>query len=225
MDGLFQGFPIFLLGYHLHLGVHLAVIVAAVFGAEKVVEAFFGCVEPHVVVAAWNHVTLRPERGDVEAVKDVVGPHDHLDIAIDWKHQQRQLFDGGVFHGDHFVFPPVFILECPLPFLGRHIHVDGTLGNPRHVEISHGSFPEDPYNYNGRNHGPSDFDRRVVKGLGGAPIPWSFPVHPHEVSHRDHDRDEKYDANPEDDRKKEVHLWCKRRSAFREPCVGSDLVG
>ena len=88
---------------------HAGVLRAAVFGAEQMIGAGLGGVEPRDGVAAGQHVLLHAEGGDEEAVNHVLRGHDQLDVAADGN---VQFVDLALAFG---------VLDLPHPLLGDDV--------------------------------------------------------------------------------------------------------
>src|SRR5438309_1344 len=148
------GFVIFRL-HHDHGPDHPGVHGSAIFSAEEVICARLGRVKPGYRVAARKHVLLNAERGDEEAVNDVLRGHDHLDIA---SNRHMEFVDLALtFH----------VLELPHPLLGDGVDLGGILGRLALLEAGDCAPGKEDHENAERNQAPGNLERvRAIDLLG-----------------------------------------------------------
>jgi hypothetical protein len=99
------------------------VIHAAIFGAEEMVTAGLGGLEPFTGVPARHDVDLGAKRGHEEIVNRVLGRHNQLNLATDGN---MQLIDFTLSRS---------VLKLPHPLLADDVDFDRVLGRTIEVEI------------------------------------------------------------------------------------------
>ncbi len=125
---------------------HAGVLGAAVFGAEQVIGARLGGAEPGDGVAAGEHVLLHAERGNEEAVDDVLRSHDEFDVAADG---DVQFVDLALAFG---------VFELPHPLLGDDVDFGRIARRRAALEVDDRAPGEDHHEDAERNDRPGEFE-------------------------------------------------------------------
>ena len=124
-------------------------------GAEKMIGARLGGAEPRDRVAAGQHVLLHAERGDEEAVDDVLRSHDQLDVAADGN---VQFVDLALAFG---------VFQLPHPLFGDDVDFGGVARWGAALEVDDGAPGEDHHEDEERDDRPGQFERRGTFDLLG----------------------------------------------------------
>ena len=178
--------------------------VPQVLGAEQVVAAGPGHLEPLGGVAARQHVGLHAKLRDVERVDHVFGGHRQADVA---PHRNVEFVD---------LARPRRVLELPHPLLADDVDVHRLARGARHVEVDLRAPAEHDQRQHRRDDGPRQFERHRRVDLRAHLARAAAPVADGEEQHQAGDDQDEEGADDDQEQEQQIHLAGGRRRAFRE---------